>query len=93
MKLDVPIVDEKQSAHLKVTGAIADSSYKTSNGELTFERTLHGLRNTILLPEGWDVAACSQSGTIGLRDNRQFVSLINLNGENNYRVVIRAKKR
>ncbi|HYM24485.1 MAG TPA: hypothetical protein VEU08_14815 [Vicinamibacterales bacterium] len=93
VKLDVPIVDEKQSAHLKLTGTIADSSYKTSGSDLTFERTLHGLRNTILLPEGWDVTACSQSGTIGLRDNRQFVSLINLNAENTYRVTIRAKRR
>jgi len=93
VKLDVPIVDDKQSAHLKITGTVADGSYKSSGGELMFERTLHGLRNTILLPEGWDVTACSQSGTIGLRDNRQFVSLINLNAENDYKVTIRARKR
>jgi hypothetical protein len=92
VKLDVPIVDDKQSAHLKLTGAITNG-YKSSGGELVFERTLHGLRNTILLPAGYDVSACSQSGTIGLRDDRQFVSLINLNAENNYKVTIRAKKR
>ncbi|HEV3141103.1 MAG TPA: hypothetical protein VGY57_11330, partial [Vicinamibacterales bacterium] len=93
VKLDVPIVDEKQSAHLKITGTIADGSYKTSNGELVFERSLRGLRNTILLPEEWQVSACSQAGTIGINQNRQFVSLINLNAENNYRVTIRAKRR
>jgi hypothetical protein len=91
-KLEVPIANDKQSAHLKLTGTIKDASYKVVNGELVFERTLHGLRNTILLPEGWDVFAVSQSGTIGLSRGRAFVSLINLNAENNYKVTIRAKK-
>ena len=94
VKLDVPIVDDRQSAHLKLTGTITDGSYKAAVAGLTFERTLHGLRNTILLPDGYDVTECSQSGTIGTTSqNRQFVSLINLNAENNYRVTIRAKKR
>jgi hypothetical protein len=93
VKLDVPIVDDKQSAHIQITGTIKDGSYKLTGGELVFERTLHGLRNTVVLPAGWDVTAVSQSGTIGLRDNRAFVSLINLNAENNYKVTIRARKR
>ena len=46
----------------------------------------------VLLPAGWDVSAVSQSGTIGLYQGRQFVSLLNLNGENNYKVTIRARK-
>ena len=92
VKLDVPIVDDKQSAHLKITGILANAGYRLANGELIFERTLHGLRNTILLPAGWDVSAVSQSGTVGLYQGRQFVSLINLNGENNYKVTIRARK-
>ena len=58
-----------------------------------FERTLRGLRNTVLLPAGWDVAAVSQSGTIGTYEGRVFVALINLNAENNYKVAIRARKR
>jgi hypothetical protein len=93
VKLDVPIADEKQSAHLKITGTIADSSYSSSNGEIVFERTLHGLRNTVLLPAGWDASAVSQSGTIGVQDRRAFVALINLNAENAYKVTIRARKR
>ena len=93
VKLDVPIVDDKQSAHIQITGTIKDGSYKLAGGELVFERTVHGLRNTVVLPAGWDVTAVSQSGTIGLRDNRAFVSLINLNAENNYKVTIRARKR
>ncbi len=92
VKLDVPIVDDKQSAHLKVTGMLADGSYKGAGGELVFDRTLHGLRNTILLPAGWDVAAISQSATIGSYEGRAFAALINLNAENNYRVTIRARK-
>jgi hypothetical protein len=93
IKLDVPIADDKQSVHLKVTGTIADGSYKTANGELVFERTLRGLRNTVLLPAGWDVSGVSQSGTIGTYQERAFVALINLNAENNYKVTIRARKR
>jgi hypothetical protein len=92
-KLDVPIVDDKQSAHLKITGTLKDPAYKVVNGDLVFERTLHGLRNTVLLPAGWEVSAVSQSGTIGTYEGRAFVALINLNAENNYKVTIRARKR
>jgi hypothetical protein len=93
VKLDVPIVDDKQSAHLRITGTIKDPSYRVENGDLIFDRTLHGLRNTVILPEGYEVAAVSQSGTIGIHDGRAFVALINLNAENNYRVTIHARKK
>jgi hypothetical protein len=93
VKLDVPIVDEKQSAHLQIRGTLKDPSYKVVNGDLVFERMLHGLRNTVLLPAGWDVSAVSQSGTIGTYDGRSFVALINLNAENSYKVAIRARRR
>jgi len=92
-KLEVPIANDKQSAHIKITGTIADGSYKVSGDELTFQLTLHGLRNTILLPAGWDVTAVSQSGTIGTYQGRQFVSLINLNAENQFTTSIRAARR
>jgi len=59
VKLDVPIVDDKQSAHLKITGTLKDAAYTVANGELRFDRVLHGLRNTVLLPAGWDVSAVS----------------------------------
>ena len=92
-RLEVPIVEERQSAHLKITGTLASPGYTLVGGELVFQRTLRGLRNTVLLPKGWEVSAVSQSGTIGTdRGGRAFVSLINLNAENNYKVTIRAKK-
>ena len=65
MKLRLPITNDRQSAHLKITGTLKDPAYKVVNGDLVFERTLHGLRNTVLLPAGWDVSGVSQSGTIG----------------------------
>jgi len=92
VKLDVPIVDERQSAHIKITGTLKDAAYTLRNGDLVFDRTLHGLRNTVLLPAGWEVAGVTQSGTIGTYQGRVFVSLINLNAENHYRVVIHARK-
>ena len=91
-KLDVPIINDKQSAHIKIIGTLSDSSYKVSADDLVFERTLHGLRNTVILPAGWEVAAISQSGTIGTHDGRAFVAFLNLNAENQYQVTIHARK-
>jgi hypothetical protein len=91
--LDVPITDDKQSAHLKVAGSLKDASYRVDKGDLIFDRTLHGLRNTVVLPAGWEVAGVSQSGTIGVNQGRAFVALINLNAENQYRVVIHGRKK
>jgi len=93
VKLDVPITDDRQSAHLRITGTIVDPGYKLDHGDLVFARTLKGLRNTILLPAGWDVSVVSQSGTIGTYNGRSFVALINLNAENEYNVRLRARKR
>jgi hypothetical protein len=92
-ELATPIVNERQSTHLKITGDLKDPVYSVENGELVFSRTLHGLRNTVLLPEGWEIATVSQSGTIGSYRGRSFVALINLNSENTYKVTIRARKR
>jgi hypothetical protein len=91
--LEEPIVNDRQSAHLKITGTL-DAGYRLEGGELVFNRTLHGLRNTVLLPAGYDVSAVSQSGTIGrTTQGRIFVALINLNAENTFSVTIRARKR
>jgi len=90
--LEVPITDDKQSAHLRITGTLNDPGYTTERGDLVFARTLKGLRNTILLPAGWEVSAVSQSATIGKSEGRTFVSLINLNADNQYAVRIRAKR-
>jgi hypothetical protein len=92
VKLEVPIVSDRQSAHLEVTGTLADPGYRISNDVLTFDRTVKGLRNTILLPAGWEITSVSQSGTLGIFQGRAFVALVNLNAENSYRVVITAKK-
>jgi hypothetical protein len=92
VKLGVPIVDDKQSAHIRITGTFRDPGYRVVSEELVFDRVLYGLRNTVLLPSGWEVSALSQSGTIGTYDGRAFIALINLNGENNYRVTLRARK-
>ena len=90
--LEVPITNDKQSAHLRITGTLTDPSYTVENGDLVFSRTMKGLRNTVLLPAGWDVSEVSQSGTIGQYNGRAFVALINLNAENQYTVRIRARR-
>ncbi|MDH4063317.1 MAG: hypothetical protein OEW19_02880 [Acidobacteriota bacterium] len=90
--LDVPIANDKQSAHLRITGTLTDPAYTTDRGDLVFSRTVKGLRNTVLLPAGWHVSAVSQSATIGEYNGRAFVALINLNAENQYAVRIRATR-
>jgi hypothetical protein len=94
VKLDVPVTSDKQSAHIRITGTLKASGYTVVNGELVFQRTLKGLRNTVLLPKGWEVAGVSESGTIGTEraSGRAFVALINLNADNSYKVTIRARK-
>jgi hypothetical protein len=54
---------------------------------------MKGLRNTVLLPSGWEVTSVSQSATIGMYQGRAFVALINLNAENAYAVTITARRR
>ena len=92
--LAVPITNDRQSAHIRITGTLKASGYASVNGELVFQRTLRGLRNTVLLPKGWEVSGVSESGTIGTEraSGRAFVALINLNADNNYEVTIRARK-
>ena len=92
VKLEVPITNERQSAHLRLTGTMGKVDYTIVKGELMFTMVVNGLRNTVLLPSGWEVSAVSQSGTIGTYRNRLFVAFINLNAENTYRVTIRARR-
>jgi hypothetical protein len=93
--LDVPIVSDRQSVHLKITGTLKASGYTMVRDGLVFQRMLKGLRNTVVLPPGWDVSGVSESATIGTErtSGRTFVSLINLNADNSYRVTIRASRR
>ncbi len=93
VKLGVPIVEEKQSAHLRVSGTLRDASYAVVNGQLRFSRMVKGLRNTILLPAGWEVTSVSQSGTVGVYQGRAFVAFVNLNAENGYKVEVTARKK
>ncbi len=90
--LDLPIENDKQSAHLRLTGTLIDPGYTVERGDLVFSRVMKGLRNTVLLPAGWEVAEVSQSATIGRYEGRVFVALINLNAENSYTVRIRARR-
>jgi hypothetical protein len=39
------------------------------------------------------VTSVSQPATIGVHEGRVFIALINLNAENEYRVVVTAKRR
>jgi hypothetical protein len=94
VRLETPITNERQSAHIKITGTLKAPGYTLVDGQLVFQRTLKGLRNTVLLPKDWEVSEVSESATIGTErtSGRTFVALINLNAENSYRVTIRARR-
>lgn len=92
-KLQVPIVNDRQSARLKVSGSLIDPAYDVVNGSLRFQRTLTGLRNTILLPAGWEVASVSQPCTLGTYQGRTFVALVNIQQEDAVKVTILARKK
>jgi hypothetical protein len=92
VQLAVPIQNDRQSAHLQIRGTLEDPQFKIVNGTLVFNRPMKGLRNTVLLPSGWEVASVSQSATIGMYQGREFVALVNLNEENSYTVAITARR-
>jgi hypothetical protein len=92
VKLGVPIVNDRQSAHLRITGVLGDGTWVRGD-ELTFTRTLHGLRNTVVLPAGWELASVSEAATIGrTSDGRAFAAFINLNAGNQYRVTVLGRR-
>jgi hypothetical protein len=96
-KLEIPITREHQSAALRVTGTAKDANYKVENGTLMFDRTIYGTRNTILLPAGWEFAASSQPGILGITNQapytgRAFIRLFNLTADPTQKIVIRARK-
>jgi hypothetical protein len=92
-KLDVPLVNERQSARLKVSGSVADPvAYSVAKGTLRFQRTVTGLRNTILLPAGWEVMSVSQPCTLGTYQGRVFVALVNIQQEDAVKVSISARR-
>ena len=80
--LDAPIANDKQSAHIRLTGTLVDPGYTVQDGQLVFARTLKGLRNTVLLPAGWEASSVSQAATLGRYEGRVFAAFINLNAEN-----------
>jgi len=90
--LGVPIENDRQSVHLKLSGTLPSGIARIANNELIFSAALHGLRNTILLPAGWEISGVSQSATIGTYQGRPFVALVNLNAENRYAVTVRAHR-
>src|SRR6202022_2775415 len=38
VKLDVPIVSDRQSAHIKITGLLQHAGYRIEHGDLVFDR-------------------------------------------------------
>ena len=92
VKLDVPITDDRQSAHIKITGTLpGPDTRRERRPGVRSDAAWPAQHRRCCLRDGtwWRV---SQSGTIGTYEGRTFVALINLNAENSYHVVIHARK-
>ena len=85
------ITNPRQSVRLKLKGVAEDPGYRVEAGELVFARVLHGLRNTVWLPPGWEVSRISQPGTIGRHQDRVFVAFINILDVDGLDIEVRAR--
>jgi hypothetical protein len=92
VELPVPIVNERQSAHLKVSGTVREGGYRLVHDHLMFEGIVHGPRNTLLLPIGWEVSAVSQPATVGSYQGRSFIALVSIQNEESSHVLVQARK-
>lgn len=90
--LAAPVLTERQSAHLAISGVVEGDGYRLEKDELIFTRALSGLRNTVWLPPGWEVSHISQPGTIGRFDGRVFVAFIHVFAADGLDVQIRAQR-
>lgn len=90
--LEDPVANAKESARVRVTGKRTDANYKIESGELVWEQSFKAVRNTVLLPAGWNVVAVSAPATIHPQANgRMGVHFVNTRAED-MKVQIRARE-
>jgi hypothetical protein len=93
--LAIPLVEERQSAHLKASGRTTNPGYRLEHEELVFSANLRGVRNTVLFPAGWEVTALTTPGTVATlkESGRVFVRVVNGRPEDSVPIALRARKR
>jgi hypothetical protein len=64
IELPVAIENDRQSAHLRITGGEQDPAYRIERDQLAWEKTLHEPRTTILLPAGWEPVTITTPATV-----------------------------
>jgi hypothetical protein len=78
VKLEAPIANESQSAHLRISGVETDPEYRLDGAQLAWSRTLYEPRTTILLPAGWEITALSTPATVSTtREGRVAIQVYN----------------
>lgn len=76
--LAAPIANDKQSAHIRLTGTLVDSGYSLQAGQLAWSMTIVEPRATALLPAGWEPTAISAPTTVTTgRDGRVAIQIYN----------------
>ncbi len=83
-----------ESARVRVIETYTDpESYKISNGELTWDRTLGRPRNTVVLPAGWFLTEVTVPSIISLDAEGRVMLRFNNPRNDEIHVVLKAKRR
>lgn len=90
--LETPLMDG-QTARLRVHGVVTDPGYRTEEQEMVWDRTFSTLRNTVLLPLGWELVSMPTPGVVSTdKDGRVSLHWVNPRTDP-MRVTFRAKRR
>jgi hypothetical protein len=88
-------VPENGSVRIRVQETYTDAEryFVDKNGELVWDRTFGRPRNTMILPQGWQLISCNTPAIIS--EDAEGRIVLNLNNPRNdeLHVVVRAKKR
>ena len=83
-----------ESARVRVIETYTDpESYRISNGELTWDRTLARPRNTVVLPAGWFLTEVTVPAIISLDPDGRLMLRFNNPRNDEIHVVLKAKHR
>ena len=87
-------IGKGESARVRVIETYTDAqSYKLSNGELTWDRTLGRPRNIVVLPPGWRLTAVSVPAIISLDSEGRVMCRFNNPRNDEVHVVLKATRR
>ena len=88
-------VPEKGSVRIRVMETYTDAEryFVDKNGELVWDRTFGRPRNTMVLPQGWQLTSCSTPAIVSEDKEGRIVLQLNNPRSDELHVVVRARKK